>query len=195
MTRKVQTLLAELLCGDDERAELAAGRLAELSRESLAEVLSLLDSPAADTRWWAVRTLAQMDKPPIETLIRCAEDENEEVRQCGILALVYHPDARAVPCLMNNLMDSEPVTVNLAASALIEIGSPAVPALLSLPGDAPHASRVESVRALASIADERAIPALMKALDEDSPALHYWSEHGLEKLGLGMVYMKTSGTT
>jgi HEAT repeat protein len=49
---------------------------------------------------------------------------------------------------------------------------------------------LEAARALAEIKDPRAIPGLMKALETDSALLQYWVGNGLDKLGLGMVYLK-----
>ena len=182
--------LAELTSGDDAKAEVAAAQIAASGSKSLPALVRLLDSPDTDTRWWAIRTLAQMQEPPLDILIRFAGDEDEELRQCAILGLVHHPDERAVPILMQQLLGTEPVTVNLSASALLEIGTPAVDALLELPQDAPHLSRVEAVRALAGIGDGRCIPTLLQVMEEDSPALHYWAEKGLQKLGVDTIYFK-----
>jgi HEAT repeat protein len=86
----------------------------------------------------------------------------------------------------------------LAANALVKIGEAAVPALLTvleekMTGENTlqiKAARLGAVRALATIADSRAIPAMMSALEEDSVFMKHWAEIGLEKLGLDMVYMK-----
>jgi HEAT repeat protein len=53
-----------------------------------------------------------------------------------------------------------------------------------------HVARLEAVRALAKIGDERAIPALFDALDNDSALIEYWASEGLEKMGVGMVFYK-----
>jgi len=49
---------------------------------------------------------------------------------------------------------------------------------------------VEAVRALAKIGDQRAIPALFEALDDNSALIEYWASEGLEKMGVGMVFYK-----
>jgi HEAT repeat protein len=52
------------------------------------------------------------------------------------------------------------------------------------------AVRLEAARALGAIKDPRAISALMQAIQQDSALMTYWAEQGLDKLGLGMVYLK-----
>ena len=53
-----------------------------------------------------------------------------------------------------------------------------------------HLARLEAVRALAKIGDQRAIPALFEALDDSSALIEYWASEGLEKMGVGMVFYK-----
>ena len=83
------------------------------------------------------------------------------------------------------------MVASLAGNALTLLKSAAVPALTqALESEQNPAAKREIVRALAEIGDPAAIPALMKALQSDSALLQYWAEHGLEKMGLGMVYIK-----
>ena len=189
MAEDLQNLLAILTSGNDDRAESVVPQLAA-HPEAIPALESYLQSPESDVRWWTIRTLAQMEAPPKDWLVRALDDESEEVRQCAILALTHHPSESAIPGLLHLVADPESVTANLAASALIAIGEPAIPGLLELLEGAPHTSSVEIVRALAGIGDPRAIPALMKAMEQDSPAMQYWAEQGLDHLGLGMVYTK-----
>ncbi len=190
MNVELRSLLAELICGDDTRAEAAVSKLAGLGPEILPSLKALLDSPEVEARWWAIRTLAQMSAPPADWLIAALDDSAGEVRQCAALALCHHPDENATPALIRLLADPEPVSAELASSALIEIGSQALPALIESLEQGPNKARLEAVRALAGIRDPRAIPALMAALEEDSLSMQFWAEEGLERLGLGMVYLK-----
>lgn len=190
MAEELRTLLAELTCGDDVRAEIAVSELAGRGAEILLSMKALLDSPEVDARWWAIRTLAQMADPPSDWLIVALADPASEVRQCATLALCHHPDGNAIPSLVRLLADPEPVSAELAANALTAIGGDALPALVEALEKGPHKARVEAVRALAAIRDPRAIPSLMAALEEDSLSMQFWAEEGLERLGLGMVYLK-----
>lgn len=191
----VKALLSELLCGDDQRAELAALTLAQQGQAALPELYKLLESPNPDQRWWAVRTIAECEPTEQTTrrLLAALEDDSSEVRQAAALALGHRPDAQATPALIHALADPDPLVASLAGNALSLLKAQAVPALMAaLDKTANPAARREIVRALAEIGDPRAIPALMRTLESDSALLKYWAEHGLEKLGLGMVYIKPS---
>ena len=190
MAEELRTLLAELTCGEDMRAETAVSELAGGGAEILPFLKALLDSPEIDARWWAIRTLAQMADPPSDWLIAALADQATEVRQCAALALYHHPDVNAIPSLVRLLAEPEPVSAELAADALCAIGSEALPSLLEVLENGPYKARVEAVRALAVIRDPRAVPALVAALEEDSLSMQFWAEEGLERLGLGMVYLK-----
>ncbi|MFO7584048.1 MAG: HEAT repeat domain-containing protein [Anaerolineales bacterium] len=188
-------LISDLLCGDDERAETAARELAKNPQESLPELYKLLASNDSEQRWWAVRAIAGCEPAEQTTrhLLAALEDESSEVRQAAALALCHRPDSQATPALLHALSDSDAMVASMAGKALALLKSDAVPALTSaLESEHNPAARREIVRALAEIGDLAALPALMKALESDSALLQYWAEHGLEKLGLGMVYLKSS---
>jgi HEAT repeat protein len=186
----INVLLEDLTSGNDQRAEIASIKLAALGSKVLPTLKQNLASKVIDVRWWAVRTLAQMDSPPIELLLNALDDHSQEVRQCASLAICHNPDPRAVKPLLQLLKDLDTVTSNLAATALISIGKESIPNLLEFYKELTGVSRIEAARAIACIVDQRAIKLLMSALDEDSLAINYWAEEGLNRLGLGMVYLK-----
>jgi HEAT repeat protein len=188
----IAALLSELISGDDARAEQAAQALAR-QPEAAPELYKLLSSPNPDQRWWAVRALAGCEPTEQTTrhLLTALEDDCSEVRQCAALALCHQPNPQALPALLRALSDPDPMVSELASNALTLLGPQAVQALSeALPREKNPSARRGIVRALAEIGDHRAIPALMQALESDSALLQYWAEHGLEKLGLGMIYLK-----
>jgi HEAT repeat protein len=189
---ELETLLADLTSGDDVRAEAAAGRLPVLGDAALRHLLPLLRAESSDVRWWAVRALAGFEQVDgvIMGLVSALEDESSEVRQCAALGLCHHPHPQAVPALIRALSDPDPMTAKLASNALVLLGEQATPELIEILKTGTHSARLEAVRALAEIRDQRAIPALMEALQTDSALLQYWAEQGLDKLGLGMIYIK-----
>jgi len=191
MNGEFNLLLTELNSGDDHRAEQAVAGIAIHQGEALPALQEMLNSPDYDTRWWAVRCLAQMENPPISLLIEALDDESQEVRQCATLAMSLHPDNSAIPKLLDLLAEPDSVTTNLAATALIAIGKIAIPDLLEILPNFKDVSRIEAYRAIACIADQRAIPVLMAAFEEDSLTINYWAEEGLNRLGLDMVYLKS----
>jgi HEAT repeat protein len=184
-------LLDELSCGDDERAEAALPHLAAWSPEVLEPLRDRLFNPEAEVRWWAVRALAEVHDERVPGLLTDAlSDPDKGVRWCAGLALRTHPSAKAIPALLPLLSDEDALTRRLAGDALVAIGSPVVPQLLEVIQKGEHVARLEAVRALAKIGDERAIPVLFEALDDSSALIEYWASEGLEQMGVGMVFYR-----
>jgi HEAT repeat protein len=189
---ELELLLAELALGDDDRAEQAATRLPAFGSAGIDALRPLLLSYKTDVRWWAVRALAgfQLSDEITPSLIAALEDESEEVRQAAALALCLHPGPQTIAPLIRALSDPDSLTARLASNALVLIGAEATLALLEILKNGSRSAKLEAARALAEIKDPRAIPGLMKALETDSALLQYRAGNGLDKLGLGMVYLK-----
>lgn len=184
-------LLDELSCGEDERAEAALSHLAAWGPEAVEPLQARLLNPEPEVRWWAVRGLAEVhDERVPELLVSALADPDRGVRWCAGLALREHPSEKAAPALVRMLSDEDALTRRLAGDALVAIGSQVVPLLLDAMQVGEHVVRLEIVRALARIGDERAIPALFEALDNSSALIEYWASEGLEKMGVGMVFYK-----
>jgi HEAT repeat protein len=125
-----------------------------------------------------------------ELLIQALADEELSVRQCAALSLSKRSDGRAVPALVEAMRSKDALLARLAANALACTGAEAVPALLNVLENGTQPMRLEAARALASIGDQRSIPALFKALGEDSALMEYWANEALERMGVGMVFYK-----
>ncbi len=185
-----KTLLAELTSGNEERAEAAATRLAEIGDPVLPSLEPLLRAEITDHRWWAVRTVAQMSSPPVDWLIRALADSSSEVRAAAALGLSAHPAEQAAPALVGALQDEDSIVAVLAVNALSALGQAAVPALLDAFPASNRRGKIQIMRALSGLRDHRSIPLMMKIIEEESAMLRYWAEEGLERLGLNMVYIK-----
>ena len=183
-------LLAELTSGDDTRAENSIPAIVDLGMDAIPTLLELTRAEEVDSRWWAVRALAASPHTRTENLIPLLSDSATEVRAAAALALCNHPDESAIPALINTLSDEDSLTAGLAGNALVKIGSPSVPSLLTVMSEAPTSIRIIVLRALSEIRDHRAIPVMMKSLSEESAVLQYWAQEGLQRLGLDMVYGK-----
>jgi HEAT repeat protein len=183
-------LLAELLSGDEARAEAAVPGLVALGGQARSDLRETASSEDPDHRWWAVRVLAEMPDTQGKDLVPYLQDSNPAVRQVAALGLVIHSEEALIPDLVQALRDPDPMVASLASNALVKTGAACVPSLLELLKDAPHAVRILTLRALVELKDHRAIPAMMKILQEDSAVLGYWAQEGLERLGLNMVYIK-----
>lgn len=185
--------IAELTCGEDERAERAALQARALGEAAILALGQLAQAPNPEGRWWAARALAETGgAEAVDLLLPLLQDEDLSVRQCAILSLGALADPRAAPPLTEKLEDPDSLSRRLAGDALVAIGEAAVPDLLGAFERAPQAARRESVRALALIADRRAIPALFAALDDPSAWIEHWASEGLERMGVGMVFFKPS---
>ena len=186
----LQSLLDDLVSGDETRAENAVTALVDLGEDGIPALLDLTHSPDTDSRWWAVRTLAQSPLSQTEWLVPFLNDPAPEVRQCAALGLAVRPDESATQPLIRALSDEDGMVGSLAVNALVKIGGAAVPSLIEVVKSASQSSRIHALRALAEIGDHRAIPIMMKVMDEDSALLQHWAKEGLERLGLNMVYIK-----
>jgi HEAT repeat protein len=185
--------LVELFSGEDERAEAVVAAIVALPPHQRSEMFMILEdelrSSLVDHRWWVLRALADLPDPRVPgILINGLEDADPTIRQCAALGLRVRPDPKALPALIALLEGDETLSAQLAADALVAIGTPAIPALIEVLGQSSRSARIEAARALALIGDPNAIPALFAVLDEDSALLQYWAEEGLDRMGVGMVF-------
>jgi len=185
----LQVLLTQLCAGDDNQAEAAVYKIAELGQDALPDLCALAASASRDDRWWALRTLALIPAAQALTLLQAGlHDDDLAVRQCAALGLRHQPTSAAIPALIAALHEDDQLLTRLAAEALIAIGPDAVPALIKVLQRETSSGRTEAARALAFIEDESAIPALFTALDDESMLVQHWAEEGLTRLGVGMSF-------
>ncbi len=194
MTPLDQTALLEaLVFGDDDRAEEAALAISRLGDAALPAVRELLSRPSVDTRWWATRAIGAIGSAAaVSILIDQCADPDPDVRACAIHALGLSGERAtdAVPVLVQRLADTSMYVSRLAADALARIGSAATPALISLLRDGTPPVRGRAARALAQIADPKSIPALIAALDDESPIVEHYADIALQKMGVGTILLK-----
>jgi HEAT repeat protein len=164
--------------------------LLERGDEAIPALRDLTQSVEVDHRWWALRVLAQSPQARAEWLVPFLKDTAREVRQCAALGLAIQPSEGAVRPLAQALSDEDSMVSSLAVNALVKIGGAAVPTLIEVVNTAPQSARIQALRALAELRDHRAIPVMMKVMEEDSVLLQHWAKEGLDRLGLDMVYMK-----
>jgi HEAT repeat protein len=200
----LQDLLNDLTSGSETRAEKAVPSLISLGNESIPALLDLTRSSNVDHRWWGLRVLAQAPHCQAEWLVPFLKDPAREVRQCAALGLAIKPHESAIQPLVQALSDADSMVSSLAVNALVKVGRAAVPALIEVvkrrsegsaaahdaEGNASQSARIHALRALAEIRDHRAIPVMMKVMEENSALLQHWAQEGLDRLGLDMVYIK-----
>ena len=181
--------LSELFSNDDDRAELAALQISSFGDPAMLALQETMTSPNADIRWWSVRALAEFDNQATNKLLfRSLEDSEPEVRQCAVQGLGTLSDPDSIPALIIALNDEDSLVVRLAANALIAISEASVLPLIRYIKTPDLPAKCEAIRALALIVDERSVPTLFDALDDDSILIDYWANEGLERLGVGMTF-------
>ena len=187
---EVRRALSTLLKGSDAEREGAAIELAEMGAPAFQILLLKLNDPDPDQRWWLLRALAGFAVPDASLpLINALSDPDIAVRQCAALGLVAHPNTQAVDPLLAVLQGPDGLLSRLAGQALAAIGASAVPGLLEVFKQGDHRARLEAVKALAEIQDQRAIGPFFEAIrDGDSGLIEYWADIGLDRMGIGMVF-------
>lgn len=184
-------LVDDLLSDDEARAEAAVQAVARLGEPALDMLAPILRSEDGETRWWAVRAVAEVPGPRAAAiLIRALEDGEASVRQAAALGLRLRPAGEAAAALAQHLQDRDALTARLASDALAALGEPALPELRRAVQASHRAARVNAVRALALLKSPAAIPDLFAALDDSSTLVGHWAERGLEDLGVGMVFFR-----
>lgn len=184
------SLIDELLCGDDLRAEQASAALVRRGAEALPRLLDVVRFSSPDHRWWALHSLSHIyHSQADQTLMDALEDPDVGVRQAAALSLRHRPLAAALPSLISLLGCEDGLLSRLAGDASAALGAVGTPALAQAAGSpSSAATRIEAVRALALNEDPGAIPALYTALQDASALVEHWATEGLERRGLGMVY-------
>lgn len=176
---------------DDEQREKAALALAQLGSDALPPLRHLLETGKADQRWWAARTLAALDSPSsVSLLVEAMSDPDPDVRACAALGLGELAAPEAAAPLAGLLADESAYVGRIASNALIRIGQPAVPTLIEALNSQSPAARAGAARALIPLESHDAIPALFAALEDESAIVTHYAEEALERMGVGMVFLK-----
>lgn len=181
--------LDDWFSGDDARMQAALEKLTEADLPALTEAAA---SREPDTRALAAAALGTLaTEDAVRALLPLSADPDSNVRAAAFHALGQQRAAEGVTPLLFALSDRSPYLARLASDALIQIGEPAVlPLIEALDHEVESHVRVNVARALAFIADTRAIPALFRALEDESHLVEHWADLGLEKMGVGQVYFK-----
>jgi HEAT repeat protein len=185
-------LIDTFTSADDAACEAAAIHLGQQGSAGLAVLTELLAAAEADARFWAVRGLwANGSAAATERLIQTLSDGEEMVRSGAALALGELKAGAAVEALAQILTHDASESGNHAADALAKIGWPATPVLIEAMQDEHPWVRIRAAKALVPIESKQAIPALFKALDDDSYIVRHHAEEALARMGVGqMVYFR-----
>lgn len=190
----LESLIAELTGGDEGGAEAAVPHFAAYGQAAVDALAALFASPHSDHRWWAVRALSTLKENHAGEILRGAlQDPDLAVRHCACLALRTRPDPAAIPDLIALLNHQDRLLARLAGDALIAQGEAATKPLIKVVDIGSQAARLEAVRALAAIGDQKSIAVLFNILEGDSNLMRYWAEKGLGDMGIGMMFFNPGG--
>ena len=195
MTPGMDDLIKAILGGEDEGAEPAVPALAAMDHaEVVSELARRLPDANSDGRWWIARTLATLPAPQSAvTLIQMLDDSDSDVRACAALALgELHAlvAAEGADALAAHLADESAHVAEVCTVALRRIGAAAVPTLVRALQEGAAIERIRAAKALAPIESQQAIPALIRALDDEDAIVTHYAEDALERMGVGMVLLQ-----
>lgn len=136
MSSPVEELAAQLSSPDPNERALALAGLVMKGADASPALTKLLESPDEDLRARAAQGLAEIADPAsAETLARLLYDPNGVVRARGAQGLALLNDGRAIDALVRTINDFEDVLHaphTLSTHHLIQIGRPALPAVVAL---------------------------------------------------------------
>ncbi|BAU14969.1 phycocyanobilin lyase beta subunit CpcF [Leptolyngbya sp. NIES-3755] len=122
--------------------------------------------------------------PTIQSLIHAVEVADSPAKLVGAVhALANVRSTEAIPTLIRALGFNNPGAALAAVSGLVALGEVAVPELLAQIDGYNYGARAYSLRALAAIADPRALEALIKAAEADfAPSVRRAAIKGLGQI-------------
>ncbi len=161
-------LIRLLTQGEPAVRHLAVAALGELrDPRALPALAAALEGPDEEgVRWRAAEALVHIGPLALDHLLSLAAHEDPDVRWKACVALGEIGDIRAVPALLGRLADSDRFVRTRAVSALVRLGSPALPFLTLALEDPDTRVRLGAADALGQIGDAAAIEGLLIAIKD-----------------------------
>jgi len=119
----------------------------------------------------------------LPTLIEALNDPVPAVRLQAAKALGRVGDTTAVPVLLTALQTADEQLGSQIFQALVKLGQPAVPSLMTASTSHSAWMRWQCVRALGEICDDRAIPVLVHALTDSDHSVAWMGAKSLARFG------------
>ncbi len=179
---------AAVAAGNDEQAEAL---VALLTPRDCPGLLEMARQPDPDTRWWALRALAQVGgADAVPTLVEALHDPDPEIRAVAALALAQvhkrAPDAVRphLAALADLLADPDGMVRQAAGDALAQIGPDAVEVLAQALQSPEPAVRGRAAAALHRMGHMDTARHLFPALEDENLLVRHHAYEALDKLGL-----------
>ena len=174
------------LRSDDPQTRIQAAET--LGKLGNPEAVPPLSSALGDADW-RVRQVAALALGEMGTdqavlpLVDSLHDPHPSVREAAAEALGQLSDQRSCRALVDRLADEDARVVDSASDALLKIGEPAVhPMLVALETPAGKA-RERIVSLLGQIGDSRAVPSLVRLLEDENAGVRAMAAEALHSLG------------
>ncbi len=189
----VAELIARLGTGTDTERNAIARELAGYGEQAAVAMVAALPESDVETRWDLLDALAQTPGDTAEQALAAVvrDDPEEGLRAAAAQALGERRTGSGA--LITALEDESTFVAMQAAHALTRMGPEVVPDLIKLLQEGGPRARLAAARALATIQALEAIPALIAAFEDDSPAVQFYVEQALERMGVGTVLLKPGG--
>ncbi|NTV00420.1 MAG: HEAT repeat domain-containing protein [Methanoregulaceae archaeon] len=209
-------LMKALRHRDPEVQFQASAALSSLGSEGMDHLIAGLKSWSKDTRLGIIEALGEIRSPEaVDPLIPLLKDESNEIRWEAALALGEIGDTRAIPPLKEALSDKDRY-VRYGASAaleklmwapssheeyalllngkqewdsLAEMGESAIGPLSISATDLETAVRIKAVKTLGNIGNQKAIPALYRALRDIDGHVRWEAVMAASKSGIPVKFL------
>lgn len=193
-TEVVPLLVAALTEPNDTINENAADVLKQIGPLSVPDLIAALNAPDERTRWWAswilgeIGTAAEAAVPELIVTVLADADEATRNHAAKALGKIGVPEGIISLAMLATKADNGSVS-DAAASALIEIGTAAVPALIDAISDTDAGVREKATRIVGEIwpPAEAAVPVLIAALADTDDDVRANAAEALRQVGLPAV--------
>jgi len=130
----------------------------------------MLDNDSEDLQIAAIRALAAIGEPAVETLTSVVDGDNIILKSGAVLALLNIGEPAMIA--LQRALDDEDLEVKLTAvSGLAHIGKPALPALERALNAQPFEVQIVTIQGLGRLIGEPAIPILGRVVNHQTEAL------------------------
>ena len=167
--------------------------IAELGQVVIEPMLQVMKSKNLEPRTNASTVLQKIGSPAVDYLLKALSDENSYLRATAAFTFGKIKESRTIEPLITFLKDNHQYVIDNAVLALVEIGKPAVLPLISATKNENDQIRIEAVKILGELKDNRAIEPLIDALNDGNPAVRscaFVSLHAITKKSFGINHTK-----
>jgi len=181
--RSVYELINAVGDENQEVVDTIAYGLIQLQKYSVPILIDSLNLRDLEFQQQITVILASIGTPAVGPLIQASTDESPTRRAWSVVALgeIGNPDA--VDFLIPRFRDEEEEIQKRAAIALIQIGDPAVPALISVNDSERGLIRLWSTVALGEIQNPSAVPKLIERLNDEEESVSLEAQKALVNIG------------